>query len=202
MQESRIKSQESQISNLESRISKIGIIGSETMGIGIAQVAAMNQCEVFLYDQNAEQTEKSLEGLQKVLSRLVEKNKIIFELEKKLLNFSESSSLRKKEDDEEDPEEYASLLQLRILTDDEWSKFKMYFDKVFPGLILQLRQEHPNVTGAEERLFLLLKLKTDSREMAEILGISMESVRKNKYRLKKKLQLGENHNLEEYISSF
>ena len=81
MQESRIKSQESQISNLESRISKIGIIGSGTMGIGIAQVAAMNQCEVFLYDQNAEQTEKSLQGLQKVLSRLVEKNKIDFVIE-------------------------------------------------------------------------------------------------------------------------
>ena len=86
MQESRIKSQESQISNLESRISKIGIIGSGTMGIGIAQVAAMNQCEVFLYDQNAEQTEKSLEGLQKVLSRLVEKNKIDFEESENIYN--------------------------------------------------------------------------------------------------------------------
>ena len=39
-------------------MNKVGIIGSGTMGIGIAQVAAMNQCEVFLYDQNAEQTEK------------------------------------------------------------------------------------------------------------------------------------------------
>ena len=86
MQESRIKSQESQISNLESRISKIGIIGSGTMGIGIAQVAAINQCEVFLYDQNAEQTEKSLQGLQKVLSRLVEKNKIDFEESENIYN--------------------------------------------------------------------------------------------------------------------
>ena len=54
----------------------IGIIGSGTMGIGIAQVAATNNCEAFLYDQNTSQTEKSLEGLQKVLARLVEKSKI------------------------------------------------------------------------------------------------------------------------------
>ena len=54
----------------------IGIIGSGTMGIGIAQVAASNNCEVFLYDQNTSQTEKSLQGLQKVLARLVEKSKI------------------------------------------------------------------------------------------------------------------------------
>ncbi len=29
---------------------KVGIIGSGTMGIGIAQVAATAHCEVFLYD--------------------------------------------------------------------------------------------------------------------------------------------------------
>ena len=57
----------------------IGIIGSGTMGIGIAQVAAMNKCSVFLYDQNAEQTEKSLESLQKILARLVEKKKMSYE---------------------------------------------------------------------------------------------------------------------------
>ena len=64
----------------------IGIIGSGTMGIGIAQVAAMNNCKVFLYDQNEEQTEKSLEGLQKVLARLVEKNKIDFEESENVYN--------------------------------------------------------------------------------------------------------------------
>ncbi|MBF8458205.1 3-hydroxybutyryl-CoA dehydrogenase [Kaistella sp. G5-32] len=67
-------------------MNKIGIIGSGTMGIGIAQVAAMNKCNVFLYDQNAEQTEKSLEGLQKVLERLVEKNKISFEESENIFN--------------------------------------------------------------------------------------------------------------------
>ncbi len=69
MQELRIKNQESQIS-------KVGIIGSGTMGIGIAQVAATSGCEVFLYDQNSAQTEKSITGLKKVLDRLVEKEKI------------------------------------------------------------------------------------------------------------------------------
>lgn len=54
----------------------IGIIGSGTMGIGIAQVAATAGCEVFLYDQNSAQTEKSLINFKKVLNRLVEKQKI------------------------------------------------------------------------------------------------------------------------------
>ncbi|SEF99136.1 3-hydroxybutyryl-CoA dehydrogenase [Halpernia humi] len=78
-------SESSQISNLKSQIS-VGIIGSGTMGIGIAQVAATNNYKVFLYDQNSSQTEKSLEGLQKVLDRLVEKNKIGFEESENIYN--------------------------------------------------------------------------------------------------------------------
>ena len=54
----------------------VGIIGSGTMGIGIAQVAATSGCHVFLYDTNSAQTEKSLASLKKVLTRLVEKQKI------------------------------------------------------------------------------------------------------------------------------
>lgn len=57
-------------------MNKVGIIGSGTMGIGIAQVASAAGCEVFLYDANAVQTEKSLAGLQKTLSKLVVKQKI------------------------------------------------------------------------------------------------------------------------------
>ncbi len=55
---------------------KVGIIGSGTMGIGIAQVAATSGCDVFLYDANSWQTEKSLLGLKSILNKLVEKQKI------------------------------------------------------------------------------------------------------------------------------
>ena len=65
---------------------QVGIIGSGTMGIGIAQVAATNNCKVFLYDQNSSQTGKSLQGLQKVLARLVEKAKITGEESENIFN--------------------------------------------------------------------------------------------------------------------
>lgn len=86
MQESRNKNQESPISKVGSQISKVGIIGSGTMGIGIAQVAATSGCEVFLYDASSAQTEKSLTGLKKVLDRLVEKEKISAEKSKDIFD--------------------------------------------------------------------------------------------------------------------
>ena len=54
----------------------VGIIGSGTMGSGIAQVAATTGCKVNLYDTNTEALEKSRVALDKVLTRLIEKEKI------------------------------------------------------------------------------------------------------------------------------
>ena len=64
----------------------IGIIGSGTMGIGIAQVAATSGCKVFLYDANPAQTEKSLLNLSKTLNKLVEKQKISAEKSEEVFN--------------------------------------------------------------------------------------------------------------------
>lgn len=55
---------------------KVGIIGAGTMGIGIAQVAATNGCRVWVYDANAQQVETATLGLEKTLTRLVDKQKI------------------------------------------------------------------------------------------------------------------------------
>ena len=55
---------------------KVGIIGSGTMGSGIAQVAATAGCQVNLFDANQAILEKSKESLEKILIRLIEKGRI------------------------------------------------------------------------------------------------------------------------------
>ena len=54
----------------------VGIIGSGTMGSGIAQVAATAGCQVNLFDANRAVLEKSKVFLEKVLIRLIEKGRI------------------------------------------------------------------------------------------------------------------------------
>ncbi|ESU29325.1 3-hydroxybutyryl-CoA dehydrogenase [Flavobacterium limnosediminis JC2902] len=55
---------------------KIAVIGSGTMGSGIAQVAATAGCSVKLYDTNQEALSRSKAALENTLSKLVEKGKI------------------------------------------------------------------------------------------------------------------------------
>lgn len=54
----------------------IGVIGAGSMGSGIAQIAATNECKVLLFDNNPKALLKALEKLEKILNRLVQKNKI------------------------------------------------------------------------------------------------------------------------------
>ena len=55
---------------------KVAVIGSGTMGSGIAQVAATAGCIVKLFDLNQEALTKSKNALESTLSKLVEKEKI------------------------------------------------------------------------------------------------------------------------------
>ena len=58
---------------------KIGVIGSGTMGSGIAQVAAQNGHLVYLIDTSQQALDKAKNNLSQTLSRLVEKEKITSE---------------------------------------------------------------------------------------------------------------------------
>ena len=55
---------------------KVTVIGCGTMGSGIAQVAATADCKVVLYDLNQEALDKSKAKLEKILNRLIEKERI------------------------------------------------------------------------------------------------------------------------------
>lgn len=55
---------------------QVGIIGSGTMGSGIAQVAATSGCLVKLYDTNQDALDKAKNALENILSRLVTKGRI------------------------------------------------------------------------------------------------------------------------------
>jgi len=63
------KNQKSAIVNQQSLI-KIAVIGSGTMGSGIAQVAATAGCEVKIFDTDQEALLRSKSNLEKILSRL------------------------------------------------------------------------------------------------------------------------------------
>lgn len=102
-----------------------------------------------------------------------------------------------------DTERKAGLLgklqQATILTEDEWQHFRVLFDQVHPGYILQLRERLPGLTPAEVRLLVLSRLQLNPREMAAMLGIGTEAIKKTKQRLRKKLLQNGIHDLDTLV---
>ncbi len=91
------------------------------------------------------------------------------------------------------------LLHATILTEEDWQAFRGVFDKVYPGFSTRLREKIPDLTPADTRLLTLTKLGLSSREMATMLGISTEAIKKTRYRLRKKIDLPEEGGLEELV---
>ncbi len=90
----------------------------------------------------------------------------------------------------------------RILTNGDWVSFKTKFKKVYPGYLFRLRTAYPILSEAEERLFLFIKLNLKTKEIAAILGISVDSVKKARFWLRKRIHLNEDVPLDNFIHDF
>jgi len=79
------------------------------------------------------------------------------------------------------------LNKITILTDEDWLKFQELFEQVYTGFFVRLKEKLPGLTPAETRLMCLTKLKLTSKQMADVLGVSLDTIKKTRYRLRKKL---------------
>jgi len=94
------------------------------------------------------------------------------------------------------------LLDQHILTEKDWQDFKKHFEGMHPKYISSVRTNFSTISEAEERLFLLLKINLNTHEIAHILGITTNAVKKGRQRLRKRLDLKPDESLESFIRSF
>lgn len=93
------------------------------------------------------------------------------------------------------------LIENSYHVDREWEDFKLRFENVHENFFKHLRTHCPELTNGDLRLCALLKLNMNMKEAARVLGISPESVKTARYRLRKKLNLGGDENLVEFIQN-
>ena len=100
---------------------------------------------------------------------------------------------------------YQKLLQILNFTkvsDKDWENFKNCFEQLHNDFYIKIKYKYPDVTSNELRLMALLKINLSSKEIASILNITQEGVRKARYRLRKKLNIDTNQELVDEILSF
>lgn len=91
------------------------------------------------------------------------------------------------------------LIESSYQVDREWEDFKLKFENIHTDFFKNLKARCPELTNGDLKLCALLKLNMNMKEAARILGISPESVKTARYRLRKKFELQQDDNLVDFI---
>lgn len=86
-----------------------------------------------------------------------------------------------------------------ILKKDGEIRFRQCFELLYPHFLYRLRERIPSITRREELLSMLIVLKQNNKEIAELLSIAPRSVLMLRHRFRQKLGLSSEYSLENFI---
>ena len=79
-------------------------------------------------------------------------------------------------------------------------KFRQHFELLYPLFLPRLREKVPSVSRREELLSMLIVLKQDNKNMAELLAIAPRSVLMLRHRFRQKIGMDTEYSLENFIN--
>jgi ligand-binding sensor domain-containing protein/DNA-binding CsgD family transcriptional regulator len=85
---------------------------------------------------------------------------------------------------------------------EDWQQFEYHFDQVHGDFLTRLTNEFSDLTPGEQKLCAFLRLKMDTKEIANLMGISLRGVEVARYRLRKKLGLDKHQNLSKFVLEY
>jgi len=93
-------------------------------------------------------------------------------------------------------------IENNISADSDWEHFQFHFDRVHGDFTTRFKGAFPSLSPQEIKLSAYLRMNLSTKEIAQLLNISVRGVEIGRYRLRKKLQLDRNQNLQDFILNF
>lgn len=93
---------------------------------------------------------------------------------------------------------------IKVLGEDEkmdkdWEHFTHHFDKVHSDFVVVLKEKYPSITPNELKLSAYLRMNLSTKEIAQLMNISVRGVEISRYRLRKKLGISSETNLFDFL---
>jgi len=129
---------------------------------------------------------------------LVQKGEILAKIK------SELTQLMKSIDDPSKVSEIKKII--KVVSEDEkvdkdWEHFAQHFDKVHSDFMVILKEKHDNITPNELKLCTYLRMNLSTKEIAQLLNITVRGIEISRYRLRKKLGIKTEVTLFDYLMS-
>lgn len=206
--ESEKKEQEIKLLEEKAKSSKLaqqGLIGGivglvlllGSLLYAMAQRRKRNQLFKEKMDRELEFSQKELESRKQELTafalQLANKNETLENIKRDVQEVRINSADRKS------IQSIVNTIEFNINDNNNWDTFRKRFESVHKDFEINVKQKYGNVTTNELRLMALLKMNLSSKEIANILNVSQEGIKKARYRLRKKLKLETGDSLEATI---
>jgi len=127
---------------------------------------------------------------------LVQKKEFILKIKETLqhLNKSEKDSM-----DSQDLKKLLRSLSEEEKLNDEWEQFSIHFNNVHGDFLIKLSEKYPILKAHELKLSAYLRMNLTSKEIAQLMSISVRGVEISRYRLRKKLNIPTETNLFQFL---
>lgn len=135
------------------------------------------------------QIKEADEKVASLIKRLNESN-----VEKEMVSQEIKEFLKDKEKRQE-----LETLTPYILKESGETKFRQSFELLYPLFLPRLREKVPSVSRREELLSMLIALKQDNKNIAELLAIAPRSVLMLRHRFRQKIGMSTEYSLENFI---
>ncbi|MBT8220469.1 MAG: hypothetical protein KJP00_11620, partial [Bacteroidia bacterium] len=85
---------------------------------------------------------------------------------------------------------------------EDWEQFEYHFDQVHGDFLSRLRDQFHDLSPNEQKLSALLRLNLNTKEISNLMSISVRGVEVARYRLRQKLELEKGQNLSKFILEY
>jgi tetratricopeptide (TPR) repeat protein len=120
---------------------------------------------------------------------LINKNEVLNNLKSKIAGAGE-----------QDLQHLIHQIDQNLNLDHDWLNFSRHFEEVHPDFFRKLKEKYPLLTPNEERLCAYLRINMNTKEISQMLNVTIAAVDKSRNRLRKKLELDPEVNLNEFLA--
>jgi DNA-binding CsgD family transcriptional regulator len=93
-------------------------------------------------------------------------------------------------------------IEKNITSDDDWAIFQTNFDKIHDNFFRNLKERYPDLTSNDLRLCALLRLNLSSKDICNMMNISLRGIEAARYRLRKRLNIPSEQDLTDFMIRF
>ncbi|KZS40919.1 hypothetical protein AWE51_24260 [Aquimarina aggregata] len=125
----------------------------------------------------------------------IKKNEVVQQLQTTIKSLKKSPAVEK----DKLIADLNKIIRKNLSIDRDWEDFSRFFEDVHQGFYTKLKLKHMDLSTNDLKICSLIQLNLNIKETASILGISPESVKTARYRLRKKLGLDPGQEILTYL---